>query len=384
MNATRGSVEITGVSKRYGGLTAVDDLTLTIRAGQFVSLLGPSGCGKTTTLRMLAGFEEPDAGDILISGASVAGVPPYARDVNTVFQNYALFPHMSVRRNVAFGPESRRVDKATITTQVDDVLRIVRLTDLADRKPHQLSGGQQQRVALARALVNRPSALLLDEPLGALDQQLRKVMQFELKRIHEEVGLTFILVTHDQEEALTMSDRIVVMNDGRVEQDGTPQEVYARPASAFVAGFIGTASLWPGEVCARNDDATMDVRLVNGAVVRAVASGDDLALATPVTVVVRPEHMTVTDTLTAGVGGEPGCSVEATVVQTAYQGASVTASLDLGAGLSALAHVPVGGQATGTGTEPMMTPGSRVRLSWAPAHALVVSGQNVAPRGIPA
>ncbi len=375
--AVRGSVELMGVSKRYGSLTAVDDITLTIASGEFVSLLGPSGCGKTTTLRLLAGFEQPDAGDIRISGASVAGVPPYARDVNTVFQNYALFPHMSVRANVAFGPQSRRVEKSSIPKLVDDVLRTVRLTELADRKPHQLSGGQQQRVALARALVNRPSALLLDEPLGALDLQLRKVMQFELKRIHEEVGITFILVTHDQEEALTMSDRIVVMNGGRVEQDGSPQEIYSHPATAFVAGFIGTASLWPGEICAHNNDDTLDVRLVNGTVVRATATATEtLELATPVTVVMRPEHFAVNSADPALTGGPTGSSVRATVVQTAFHGASITASLDLGAGMVALAHIPTeqdhrDGRAVGT-----MTPGSVVWLSWLPRHALVVCGQN--------
>ncbi len=373
--ALRGSVELTGVSKRYGSLTAVDDITLSIASGEFVSLLGPSGCGKTTTLRLLAGFEQPNAGDIRISGASVAGVPPYARDVNTVFQNYALFPHMSVRANVAFGPQSRRVDKSSIPKLVDDVLRIVRLTELADRKPHQLSGGQQQRVALARALVNRPSALLLDEPLGALDLQLRKVMQFELKRIHEEVGITFILVTHDQEEALTMSDRIVVMNGGRVEQDGAPQEIYSRPATAFVAGFIGTASLWPGEICAHNKDDTLDVRLVNGTVVRATAT-ETLEMATPVTVVMRPEHFTVSSSDPVLTGGPAGSSVQATVVQTAFQGASITASLDLGAGMVALAHIPVEQDHRGGLAMSAMTPGSVVWLAWSPRHALVVCGQN--------
>ncbi len=373
--AVRGSVELTGVSKRYGSLTAVDDITLTIASGEFVSLLGPSGCGKTTTLRLLAGFEQPDAGDIRISGSSVAGVPPYARDVNTVFQNYALFPHMSVRANVAFGPQSRRVAKSSIPKLVDDVLRIVRLTELADRKPHQLSGGQQQRVALARALVNRPSALLLDEPLGALDLQLRKVMQFELKRIHEEVGITFILVTHDQEEALTMSDRIVVMNGGRVEQDGSPQEIYSRPATAFVAGFIGAASLWSGEICAHNKDDTLDVRLVNGTVVRATAT-EILEMATPVTVVMRPEHFVVSNADPALMGGPSGCSVQATVVQTAFQGASITAALDLGSGMTALAHIPAQDHPHGEQGLSAMTPGSVVWLSWLPRHALVVCGQN--------
>ncbi len=226
------------------------DADFSIGSGEFFSMLGPSGCGKTTTLRMIAGFETPTEGAIRLEGVDVSRTPPHKRNVNTVFQHYALFPHMTVWDNVAYGPRSMKMDKAKgkgeVTRRVDEILEIVRLTDFAKRKPAQLSGGQQQRVALARALVNYPSALLLDEPLGALDLKLRHAMQFELKRIQREVGITFVYVTHDQEEALTMSDRIAVMNLGNVEQIGTPTDIYDAPSTVFVANFIGQANLWAG------------------------------------------------------------------------------------------------------------------------------------------
>src|SRR5215218_8457072 len=236
------------VVKRFGSYVAVEEADFAIDRGEFFSLLGPSGCGKTTTLRMIAGFELPTTGRILLDGKDVSRVPPYRRNVNTVFQHYALFPHMTVADNVAFGPRSLKVDARETASRVEKLLAVVRLSQYADRKPAQLSGGQQQRVALARALANYPSALLLDEPLGALDLKLRQAMQIELKRIQREVGITFIYVTHDQEEALTMSDRIAVMNDGRVEQIGTPQEIYHSPTSVFVANFIGVANLIPAVV----------------------------------------------------------------------------------------------------------------------------------------
>ena len=245
---TAAVIEIDHVTKRFGDFVAVDDACFSIAEGEFFSMLGPSGCGKTTTLRMIAGFETPTAGALRLEGVDVSRTPPYKRNVNTVFQHYALFPHMTVWDNVAFGPRSQKLGKAEVARRVDELLEVVRLTEFAKRKPAQLSGGQQQRVALARALVNYPSALLLDEPLGALDLKLRQVMQFELKRIQREVGITFVYVTHDQEEALTMSDRIAVMNAGRVEQIGTPVEIYDRPANVFVAGFIGQANLWPCRV----------------------------------------------------------------------------------------------------------------------------------------
>ncbi len=242
----RGSVELTDVTKRFGTMTAVDRLNLTVNPGEFLSLLGPSGCGKTTTLRMLAGFEQPDEGFIRISGEYVQGVPPYKRDVNTVFQAYALFPHMSVAENVAYGLRQKGVGKSEISTRVAEALDMVKMTKLAERRPRQMSGGQQQRVAVARALVNRPSVLLLDEPLGALDRKLREEMQIELKLLQSQLGITFIFVTHDQEEAMGMSDRIAIMLEGHVEQLADPETVYERPASAFVAGFIGRNNFWRG------------------------------------------------------------------------------------------------------------------------------------------
>ena len=290
----QGSVEVRNITKRFGTMTAVDNVSIKINAGEFVALLGPSGCGKTTTLRMLAGFEQPDTGQVFISGQEVAGIPAYKRDVNTVFQNYSLFPHMTVLDNVAFGPRSRGVDKATARTQAIDMLNVVRLGEYASRKPAQMSGGQQQRVALARALVNKPSALLLDEPLAALDLKLREAMQIELKRIQREVGITFIFVTHDQGEALTMSDRIVVMSQGRVEQIGTPEDIYYRPASIFVASFIGSANLLPATVTAVSTE-TVSVRTSGGAEVHGGLDGRAFTVGQTATVMIRPERMIIED-----------------------------------------------------------------------------------------
>jgi spermidine/putrescine transport system ATP-binding protein len=237
------AIELESVVKRFGGANAVDGVSLSIADGEFFSLLGPSGCGKTTTLRMIAGFVKPDEGRILLHGKDVTSVPPNKRPVNLVFQQYALFPHMTVYDNVAFGLSVKRVPRREHGSRVDDILRVVALEGYEKRRPRQLSGGQQQRVALARALVNRPAALLLDEPLGALDVKLRRHMQLELKRIQHELGTTFVYVTHDQEEALAMSDRIAVMNGGLVEQVGTPREIYETPASDFVADFVGTVNV---------------------------------------------------------------------------------------------------------------------------------------------
>jgi putative spermidine/putrescine transport system ATP-binding protein len=236
-------VGLSGVRKTYGDVVAVEHLDLEIRAGEFFTMLGPSGSGKTTTLRVIAGFERPDEGRVVLGGEDVTDRPPYGRDVNTVFQDYALFPHMTVAANVEYGLKVKRVPKEERSTRVDEALAVVQLAGFGDRKPTQLSGGQQQRVALARAIVNRPSVLLLDEPLGALDLKLRQGMQIELKRIQQEVGITFIYVTHDQEEALTMSDRIAVFTQGRVDQIGSPVEVYEHPATEFVAGFVGVSNL---------------------------------------------------------------------------------------------------------------------------------------------
>jgi spermidine/putrescine ABC transporter ATP-binding subunit len=242
-------VEIDGVSKTYGGsVVAVDNLSLSIEEGEFVTLLGPSGCGKTTLLRMLAGFEMPDHGIIRLAGDDVTDRPPYRRDVNMVFQDYALFPHLSVARNVGFGLERQRLERAEIRERVQNALALVGLADKSDRRPHELSGGQRQRVALARAIVRRPKVLLLDEPLSALDANLREAMQVELKHLHEKLGLTFVMVTHDQTEALVMSDRIVLMKQGRIAQIGSPADLYNKPASAYVASFIGTTNLLPAKV----------------------------------------------------------------------------------------------------------------------------------------
>jgi spermidine/putrescine transport system ATP-binding protein len=257
------SVHLQGVSKAFGDLMAVREMDLEIGEGRFFTMLGPSGCGKTTTLRMIAGFEEPTTGSIKIDGADVAGLPPHKRPTNTVFQSYALFPHLSVRENVAFGLERKKVSKAEIKRRVETELERVGLAGEVNRRPSQLSGGMQQRVALARALVNLPKVLLLDEPLGALDLKLRKGLQIELKRIQRDVGITFVYVTHDQEEALTMSDRIAVMNHGRIEQCAGPEDVYERPATTFVAGFIGVSNLMPGSVTSANG-ATARVKLDAG------------------------------------------------------------------------------------------------------------------------
>ncbi|MEW9806737.1 ABC transporter ATP-binding protein [Mesorhizobium sp. ZMM04-5] len=281
---TGGVLDIEGVTKNFGRLTAVDDVSLSIRENEFFALLGPSGCGKTTLLRMLAGFEMPSGGKILLDGADVSRVPPNRRPVNLMFQSYALFPHMSVRANIAYGLEMERRPSAEIRSRVDEMLATTQLAALADRKPDQLSGGQKQRVALARALVKRPRVLLLDEPLGALDKKLRGEMQIELKRLQDEVGITFIVVTHDQEEALVMADRMAVLRDGRLLQCDTPHEVYERPADAFVAGFIGVMNFCAGSAVAEGVRAS-DGSLVAGTLPQGIAAG------APALAAVRPERI---------------------------------------------------------------------------------------------
>jgi spermidine/putrescine transport system ATP-binding protein len=280
---TEAAVELRGVTKRFDSVVAVDSIDLEIRDGEFFSLLGPSGCGKTTTLRMIAGLEFPTEGSVRIFGEEMGLRPPNKRPVNTVFQSYALFPHMTVFRNVAFGLEMQRVESGDVKTRVDQAIELVRLTGMEDRKPKQLSGGQQQRVALARALVNRPKVLLLDEPLGALDLKLRQTMQLELKELQERVGITFIYVTHDQEEALTMSDRIAVMNEGLLLQVGSPQQIYEHPETRFVADFIGETNFLSAVVVAPGR-----VKLGNGEVVQTVT---DSPVDTSVTLALRPERL---------------------------------------------------------------------------------------------
>ncbi len=283
------AVQLLNVTKRFSEVTAVDKMTLRIQNGEFFSLLGPSGCGKTTTLRMIAGFETPTTGEIYIQGQLMGLTPPFQRNVNTVFQNYALFPHMSVFENIAFGLRMKKASRDEIARRVEEALALVRLPGLGGRRPSQLSGGQQQRVALARALINRPSVLLLDEPLGALDLKLRKEMQLELKNLQHQVGITFVYVTHDQEEALTMSDRIAVMNRGLVLQIGTPTEIYERPNSRFVADFIGESNFLSGEIKGI-DKETLTI-MVDGALPVRVERRHPLRQGETVTVAIRPEKI---------------------------------------------------------------------------------------------
>ena len=338
------------VSRHFDDVAAVRDASFAVRRGEFFSVLGPSGCGKTTMLRMIAGFEEPSQGRILLEGRDVSRVPPYRRSVNTVFQQYALFPHMSVYDNVAFGPRSRKLAGDEVDRRVRELLGVVRLEDLARRKPAQLSGGQQQRVALARALVNYPSALLLDEPLGALDLQLRQAMQIELKRIQREVGITFVHVTHDQEEALGMSDRVAVMSGGRVEQIGTPEEVYHAPATAFVARFIGGANLLPATVGDVRDGVASAVLNTGERV--ALPAGDWGARAGDrASVMVRPERLRLA---TASV--REGLSV--TVETVAFQGPVMRCTLRAGDGTELVARVGPEQAVSG------LRPGQTLHVSW--------------------
>lgn len=307
-------VELQNITKRFGDFVAVNDVSLEIQDGEFFSLLGPSGCGKTTCLRMIAGFELPSEGEIKIRGKSMGDIPPYKRPVNTVFQNYALFPHMTVFENVAFGLEMQKVSRPDIKTRVKETLEMVRLPHLAERKPRQLSGGQQQRIALARALVNRPQVLLLDEPLSALDLKLRKAMQLELKELQHQVGITFVFVTHDQEEAITMSDRIAVMNEGVVQQVGAPREIYESPRNRFVADFIGETNFIEGEVL-EVDPVKTTVALGAGVQVLARSDGD-LNTGQSVTVAVRPEKISVHRTPLKGNLNIPASIEEAVYIGT--------------------------------------------------------------------
>jgi len=343
-------VRLEKVVKRFDDAVAVDGISLDVPRGSFFALLGPSGCGKTTTLRMIGGFDEPSEGRILLGDRDVVGLPPYKRDVNTVFQSYALFPHMSVEENVSFGLERKGVQKAERGGRVAEILELVGLAGFAKRKPKQLSGGQQQRVALARALVNHPRVLLLDEPLGALDLKLRKHMQLELKRIQSEVGITFVHVTHDQEEAMTMADAIAVMNRGRIEQLGPPQELYERPATAFVAGFLGISNLLAGTV-----EGTDAVRLESGEVVRAAVNG----LSGRIAAGVRPEKIAL------GPGGGEN-ELGGTVSETAFIGVGTQVVVQTGAGV-----VQVFAQNIGSGAE-LPGRGSPVTLSWSRDATFVV------------
>jgi spermidine/putrescine transport system ATP-binding protein len=353
-----------GVTKRFGDFTAVRELSLDLQPGEFFTLLGPSGCGKTTTLRMIAGFEQPTEGSIRIDGADVAGLPPHRRPTNTVFQSYALFPHLSVRENVAFGLKRKKVDKDEIDRRVKQELGRVDLAVEINRRPSQLSGGQQQRVALARALVNLPKVLLLDEPLGALDLKLRKGLQIELKRIQRSVGITFIYVTHDQEEALTMSDRIAVMNRGRVEQLGTPEDVYERPTTAFVAGFIGVSNLMPATVTAVNGDRgsiRLDTGLELDAPVDGIAQGERCHA------VVRPEKLRIDRADAPTPADRP--NVRGLVESSVFLGTSTQIVVRLPGEVPLTVLVPNASEAE---RAELPGGGAPVRLSWAPEHIHLV------------
>jgi spermidine/putrescine transport system ATP-binding protein len=361
------SVRLAGVRKQFGEFVAVRDLDLDIAEGEFFTLLGPSGCGKTTTLRMVAGFEEPTAGQVLIDGDDVAALPAHKRPTNTVFQSYALFPHLSVADNVAFGLKRKKVAGEEIERRVTSELERVGLAGERNRRPNQLSGGQQQRVALARALVNLPKVLLLDEPLGALDLKLRKGLQVELKRIQREVGITFVYVTHDQEEALTMSDRIAVMNAGRIEQIGGPEEVYERPTTSFVAGFIGVSNLMPGQVTQANG-STVSVKLDSGPEIEAPVE-NGIATGQRIHAVVRPEKLRITTVQSNPSAQADGAGVEGIVESSVYLGTSTQIVVGLPGGTRMTVLVPNADEA-----ERARLPGggAPVRLSWTRDHIHLV------------
>jgi len=329
-----GAIRLVQLAKAFAGLPAVSGIDLDIPAGQFYSLLGASGCGKTTTLRMIAGFEKPDSGRIELDGRDVAPDPPHRRPVNTVFQNYALFPFMTVWDNVAFGLKYAKASREETRQRVGEALDLVQMGGFAKRKPGQLSGGQQQRVALARALVLRPRVLLLDEPLGALDAKLRKLLQLELRAVQREVGITFVYVTHDQEEALTMSDQIAVLAEGKVEQVGPPQEIYSAPATTFVAGFLGSANIFEADVLDVSDTSAvcsaLDTRL--GAAV------DESARPGPAAIVIRPERIALQARGAAVPQGHN--AIRGTVAQVVYLGASTQVHVDVGAPTPLVVEVP--------------------------------------------
>jgi spermidine/putrescine transport system ATP-binding protein len=342
-------VRLENITKRFDDVVAVDDLSLDVESGKFYALLGPSGCGKTTTLRMIGGFEDPTSGTIYLGDRTVTGQPPHKRDVNTVFQSYALFPHLTIFENVAFGLRRSKVKGSEVRTRTEEMLQVVGLKGYGNRKPRQLSGGQQQRVALGRALVNRPRVLLLDEPLGALDLKLRKEMQFELKRIQHDMGITFVHVTHDQEEAMTMADSIVVMNDGRIEQMGEPAELYESPATAFVANFLGVSNLLPGTVEGNNA-----VRLDGGTVLHVSQAALD-GHRGAVSVGIRPEKLRIADGGTNTLSGE--------IVDRAYVGVST----------QYVVRTPVGDVSVYVQGAGSQAPGERMELSFEPDATFVVS-----------
>ena len=327
-------VELQEIVKDFdsGGaqVRAVDNVSVQIADGEFFALLGPSGCGKTTTLRLIAGFEQPTDGHILIRGRAMEGIPAYHRPVNTVFQDYALFPHLTVEQNIMFGLQMEGVNKKDAQKRAQDALEMVRLPDIGKRKPHQLSGGQQQRVALARALVKQPAVLLLDEPLGALDLKLRKNMQYELKALQRDVGITFIYVTHDQEEAITMADRIAVMNEGKMLQVGTPKEIYERPGTHFVADFIGETNFIPATLLKRESDGRGRVQLPDGSEIHAALSDDLTTLSGAVTLAIRPERIGIVADIDAAIAADRELDIlEARLVDSQYIGTDTRYTLQI-------------------------------------------------------
>jgi spermidine/putrescine transport system ATP-binding protein len=366
-------VRIDSVTKVFGPVTAVDQMTLEIASGEFYSLLGPSGCGKTTTLRMIAGFEQPTQGEIFLAGMPVAGVPPYKRNVNTVFQHYALFPHMDVAQNVGYGLRQRATAKAEETRRVAEALDLVRLSGYGTRRTWELSGGQQQRVALARALVNHPTVLLLDEPLGALDLKLRKEMQLELKALQREVGITFVYVTHDQEEALTMSDVIVVMNHGRIQQLGGPTELYERPVNLFVSNFIGVSNPMPGRVVELGQDHLAVVETDRGLRLRGRIT-DPAArpiVGMAVTVATRPERLAVI----AGPGPAPAAPGEIDVPGRIHQGTYLGDQTEYRVTTELAGELIVRRQnAAGVGSGEGVGPGDPVVVRWHEEANLILAG----------
>ena len=362
-----GQIRLEGVFKRYGAVTVIDDLSLTIEPGTFYALLGPSGCGKTTTLRMIGGFETPSSGRICLDGDDVTDRPPNKRDVNTVFQSYALFPHLTVRKNVQFGMERRRVSKAEVVARATEALESVQLTHLADRRPSALSGGQQQRVALARALVNRPHALLLDEPLGALDLRLRRQLQVEIKRVQQEVGITFVHVTHDQEEAMTMADVIAVMNRGRIEQAGSARDLYDHPATAFVANFLGQSNLVGASITGTDGDATV-VQTAGGARFR-VPARRVASRTGELAVGVRPEKVWISELDDLDADPARTNRLRARVVTSAFLGVSLQYNVRTEAGDDLIVTV----QNNARETAPWVADGTEVELSWEPDHTFVVA-----------
>jgi spermidine/putrescine transport system ATP-binding protein len=368
---TDADIHLEGVTKRFHDVTAVDDLTLSIPRGAFYALLGPSGCGKTTTLRMVGGFEDPTDGRVFLGGDDVTQLPPYKRDVNTVFQSYALFPHLTVERNVSFGLERKKLDKAQVRERVGEALEMVQLAGYGKRKPAQLSGGQQQRVALARALVNRPRALLLDEPLGALDLRLRKQLQLELKRIQQDVGITFVHVTHDQEEAMSMADTIAVMSDGRIEQAGSAADLYERPRTEFVANFLGVSNLVDARLRAsQNGHATVQTH--DGATLHVPSDRIGPHGTDAVRIGVRPEKVTL---FPGDASVSEGRNVlRGTVMVASFLGVSIQYVIRAAGGeeLTVFAQNLDGAEPASLG------PGREVQLAWDPQHTFVVAKEGVA------